>query len=174
MHLNPPINGPLGSASLFFRRDHLDPYHVDHVLGSLFILFSCPFFFFFFFPRQMFKRQPLRGLAHSVARSSCSLRLTQGLITFCWSFIKFKAIGVNSCGLSNHSFRSGGATQLRIWMLQIVSLKFMADGSLTQLRMDMLVIKSTRGSLCRWIEGYSSVIFRSNVMVAAVPIPSLQ
>ena len=63
--------------------------------------------------------------------------------------------------------------QLQIWTFpQIVSLKFMA--SLTQLRMGVFMITSTRGSLCRWIWGYSSVIFTSNIMGTPVPVLLLQ
>ena len=90
--------GALGPTcpSCSFRRDHLDLREADFVLGPpgpsffVYFVFSCRFLFvsvvfnfscfFFFFSRQMFKRQPLRVLAHSVARSSCSLLLIQELI----------------------------------------------------------------------------------------------
>lgn len=50
---------------------------------------------------------------------------------------KTEATGVDSCGLSNHSFRSGGATAA----CKSECSKFMADRSLTRLRMDMFVVK---------------------------------
>ena len=98
----------------------MEPYQVDFDLGSLFLSFFLSSSLNFpAFPRQMFKRLALRGLADSVERSSCSLRLTQELIIRLLLFaglffFKFKAIGVDSCGFSDHSFRSGGATQLQI------------------------------------------------------------
>lgn len=50
---------------------------------------------------------------------------------------KIEATGVDSCGLSNHSFGSGGATAA----CKSECSKFMADRSLTRLRMDMFVVK---------------------------------
>ena len=71
--------GPLGPSQDGFCLDHRDP-------GFCLFCFSCRFLFvlvifnFSCFPRQMFKRQPLRVLAHSVASGSCSLLLMQELI----------------------------------------------------------------------------------------------